>query len=96
MTEAEVLNLFRRIKVRWPNWQAPAPEDLDLAVEVYLEDYADIPYEKVYGAYKKLRDNTFAPTISEIMGELAPNEMLADHLRLRAGKMGFFEKNREA
>lgn len=89
MTDDDVLDLFDRIKVRWPNWKAP--DNLELGVEVYLEDLEGFDYEAVKAAYKKFRGERFAPTLSEILETLEPSTIGEPWMERRSGSMGCFE-----
>lgn len=96
MNEAEVLNLFQRIKIRWPSWQAPTPELLDIAIEVYLEDLGGYEYDAVKAAYKSLKASAFAPSLAEVVAELAPADvgeawMVNSYDKLKPGDFFFKE-----
>lgn len=90
MTEDEVLHLWARIKVRWPNWKEP--EDIALGVEVYLEDLGDHDYKAVSKAYKALRDNAFPPSLGQVVAELEDTGIGEAWMVRKAGTMGVFEK----
>lgn len=90
MTADEVLDLFERIQIRWPNWRAPA--DLDLGVEIYLEDLEAFEYEDVKAFYKSLKGERFCPTLSEVVEALDGSPMGEPWMTRKAGGMGFFEK----
>jgi hypothetical protein len=68
MNAEEVLDLWERIKVRWPNWKAP--EDLALGVEIYLEDLGAHDYDRVKKAYRALRDSPFPPSLGQVVAEI--------------------------
>lgn len=93
MNKADAFDLFRRIKIRWPNFQLS--EDLGLMAEVYVEDLEEFPYEDVKAAYKTFKGERFAPTLSEIVEVLDPSEIGEPWMSRRAGEMGFFEKKQE-
>lgn len=90
MNEPEAFDLFRRIKIKWPNFQID--EDLDLMAEVYLEDLGAFEYEDVKEAYKKFKGERFCPTISEILEVLDTSPMGDPWMTRTVGGMGFFEK----
>jgi len=70
MNELEALNIIKRVKVTWSNYQI---EDAEMLLSVYMDWLGGFPAEDVQAAIKTFKGSRFAPGPAEILGVLQPD-----------------------